>query len=492
MTSQQLSRLWKFILDEVPSERGLLVLSDGRGRMLLRLTKGLEGNGDAERCLSVVRRVAEDGQPLCLTSAPAEHFLREDGRMGFVENGSCVCVPLLLPGKAAGALYLDREPRAAPFTPRDLDFLLSLVRPILVCASGGADEAGSGPGARPDRDDEDPVRRIIGRSPAIVRLKDGILKIKDSSAAVLIAGESGTGKELVARAIHESGPRRRGPFLAVNCSAIPDTLLESELFGHNRGAFTGAVRDKPGLIEEADEGTFFLDEVGDLSPLLQAKLLRVIQDKEVRRIGGTSSRRVGVRFISATNKVLRDEVGRGRFREDLYFRLRVIPVDIPPLRERMEDLPPLADHFLRAYCREMNRERSYFSTEALEQMLAYSWPGNIRELQNEIQRCLVFSPGDSCLIPLDSLSASIKGPREEGPAVRRNYFDARAEFERRFLCRALALFDFNRSRTAGEIGLSRQGLFKLLKKHKIDTGGHPLRGGRPEDNGPTDSRRAGP
>jgi transcriptional regulator with PAS, ATPase and Fis domain len=287
---------------------------------------------------------------------------------------------------------------------------------------------------------------------------------------VFISGESGTGKELVARAVHESGSRRAAPFVAVNCSAIPDSLLESELFGHARGAFTGAVREKPGLIEEAEHGTFFLDEVGDLSPLLQAKLLRVLQDKEVRRVGENRARRVGVRFISATNRAVDEDVRCGRFREDLFYRLCLIPILIPPLRERAEDLLPLLNHYLETYCREMKRERAFFSTEALDLMLSHGWPGNVRELQNEIQRCLIFMNGGSCLIPAECLSETInpRGRDRSGASIPNRYFTARAAFEKEFLNRALTLYDFNRSRTAAEVGLSRQGLFKLLKKHKIE------------------------
>jgi len=302
----------------------------------------------------------------------------------------------------------------------------------------------------------------------MARIRELIRKVGDSAGAVFISGESGTGKELVARAVHESGSRRAAPFVAVNCSAIPDALLESELFGHARGAFTGAVREKPGLIEEADNGTFFMDEVGDLSPLLQAKLLRVLQDKEVRRVGENRTRRVGVRFISATNKAIEEDVRCGRFREDLFYRLRLIPIPIPPLRERAEDLLPLVNHHLETYCREMKRERAFFSTEALDMLLSYGWPGNVRELQNEIQRCLIFMNRGSSLITADCLSERIARRRDEEPRSH-GYFEERAKFEKRFLSRALALCDFNRTRTAEEIGLSRQGLYKLLKKHNIET-----------------------
>ncbi len=465
--SERLLRLWSLVLEEVPADRGLLMLMDERGAVVIRLSHGLGMSGEGEKGLAVIRRTMEDGQPLCLARAPAEHFLREDGRVGFRENGSLVCVPLVIPGRAAGALYLGRDPEAGSFSSDDLDFLLSLSRPILGSALGTGHRGGGRPRFPEERDGDAVECKIVGRSQAMSHVRDLIRKVRHSDAAVFITGESGTGKELVARSLHEASRRRAGPFVAVNCGALPDALLESELFGHVRGAFTGAVRDKRGLIEEAEGGTFLLDEVGDLPLLLQAKLLRAIQEKEVRRVGDNHGRRVAVRFISATNKNIREEVGRGRFREDLYYRLRVIPVDIPPLRERMEDFLPLANSCLETYCRELGRERAFFSTEALEAMLSYPWPGNVRELQNEIQRCLVFSPRDSFLVSTEHLSAAITRAAEDSPRSAHNYFDARAEFEKRFLSRALALFDFNRSRTAERVGLSRQGLFKLLKKHNI-------------------------
>jgi transcriptional regulator with GAF, ATPase, and Fis domain len=482
--SDRLLRLWRFILDEVPAHRGLLVFLDGAGKEVLRLAQGLEDGADGFR--TIIRRVLDERRPLCLERGPAEHFLRRDGRMGFHETGSVLCLPLLGPGKAPGALYVDRAPREAPFSREDLEFLLTLSGSILRCVAGRAPEPPAGRVSRSVRKEPEPGRPacgIIGRSGAVRRIQDIIERLGDSEAAVFIFGESGTGTELVARAVHESGRRGSGPFVPVNCGAIPDMLLESELFGHARGAFTGAVRDKPGLIEEAEGGTFFLDEVTDLSPLLQAKLLRVVQEKEVRRVGESRTRRVETRFVSATNKSIEEEVRAGRFREDLYYRLRVIPVEIPPLRERMEDLPLLADHFLETFSRDMGRGRAFFSSEALEMMLAYSWPGNVRELQNEVQRCLVFSPRDSALIPASSLSARVRRlaeqedgrePGAEGAGTSgRNYFAARAGFEKAFLKRALALGGFNRTRTARDIGLSRQGLFKLLRKHNLDIEGGP-------------------
>ena len=313
---------------------------------------------------------------------------------------------------------------------------------------------------------------FIGRSASVRRVSELVDRVKDLGAPVLVTGESGTGKELVARAVHFRGARKLAPFVAVNGGAIPDHLLESELFGHARGSFTGAVRDKPGLIEEAAGGTFFLDEVGDLGPPLQAKLLRVLQDKEIRRVGENRMRRVDVRFISATHKMLEREIREGRFLEDLYYRLWILTIEIPPLRERREDVEPLLDHFTEQYGRELRGGRFVFSAQALELLHAYPWPGNVRELQNEIQRCLILC-GEERVVRPEHLSPRISAPAGSVPspeaarAAADNFFEAKAEFVKRFLRQALLRCEYNKARTAEEIGMSRQALFKLMKKHKI-------------------------
>ena len=312
---------------------------------------------------------------------------------------------------------------------------------------------------------------LLGRSAAFARIQELIDRLKDLDTPVFISGESGTGKEIIARAIHLRGARRGGRFVAVNGGAIPDNLLESELFGHAKGAFTGALRDKPGLIEEASDGTFFLDEVGDLGFALQAKLLRVLQEREIRRVGETRNRPVNTRFISATNKDLDREIGQGRFREDLYFRLRIVTIDIPPLRERREDLDLLLHHFIARYSEELGRARVYFTPRVMEILYGYGWPGNVRELQNEIQRCLILC-GEEGIVRVEHLSPRLNPARAAVPEPEAlNFFEAKAAFVRRFLGQALRRHENNKARTAEEIGLSRQALFKLLKKHRIDPPG---------------------
>ena len=312
---------------------------------------------------------------------------------------------------------------------------------------------------------------LLGKSDAFLHVLELIDRLKDLDTPVFISGESGTGKEIIARAIHFRGSRSSGRFVAVNGGAIPDNLLESELFGHAKGSFTGALRDKPGLIEEAGGGTFFLDEVGDLGYPLQAKLLRVLQEHEIRRIGETRNRPVDVRFISATNKNLDREVGLGRFREDLYYRLRIVTIDVPPLRERRDDLELLLHHFIVRYSEEIGRARVYFTPRVMETLLAYPWPGNVRELQNEVQRCLILC-GKEGIVRVEHLSPRLNPERASAPAPETfNFFEAKADFVRRFLGQALRRHENNKARTAEEIGLSRQALFKLLKKHRISTPG---------------------
>ena len=234
---------------------------------------------------------------------------------------------------------------------------------------------------------------IVGKSPAIVRIIEIMVKIADSPSNVLITGESGTGKELVARAIHNYSYRKDRPFVAINCSAIPEGLFESELFGHIKGAFTGAISAKEGLFETANGGTIFLDEIGDIPQNFQVKLLRVLEDKMFKRVGGNQDIKIDVRIVAATNKDLKKAVAEGSFREDLFYRLDVIPIEVPPLRERKEDIPLLVEHFVSKYCRILGHEVKGVSPEAMQRLTAHLWNGNVRELENVIERAITLVSG---------------------------------------------------------------------------------------------------
>ncbi|HEU4333415.1 MAG TPA: sigma-54 dependent transcriptional regulator [Candidatus Eisenbacteria bacterium] len=302
---------------------------------------------------------------------------------------------------------------------------------------------------------------IVGRSAAVRDLLRQIEVAGPSGARVLIRGENGTGKELVARALHASSPRRDQPFIAMNCSAIPEDLIESELFGHERGAFTGAVGSRRGRFEEAHGGTLFLDEVGDLSPRAQTKLLRVLQEGEFQRIGGTRTVKVDVRVIAATNRDLEALVREGTFREDLYFRLAVLPIAVPPLRERPEDIPLLVEHFAAEIARETKGSPKRFAPEALEVLMRHPFPGNIRELRNLVERLTITTQGER----VGAAQARAVLPPGEAPGgAPERLADAVRDFERRRIEAALAAEGGSMTRAAQRLGLERSHLYKKMKR----------------------------
>jgi len=305
---------------------------------------------------------------------------------------------------------------------------------------------------------------IVGESGAIERLRAQIAMAAPSNGRVLVSGENGTGKELVARQVHALSHRRNGPFVEVNCAALPEELIESELFGHAKGAFTGAVADRRGKFETASGGTLFLDEVGDMSLKTQAKVLRALQEQVIEPVGGQASIRVDVRVIAATNKDLFDEIRQGRFREDLYFRLNVIPVLVPPLRERGDDVVRLAEHFVSEFSREYGRRPKTLGPDALAVLRSYSWPGNVRELRNVIERLMIMVPRDviteADLPFLDVKPGDIRPP---DPEAVKPLFEARDAWERSYILGALSVFDGNISRTADALGLERSNLYKKMR-----------------------------
>ena len=303
---------------------------------------------------------------------------------------------------------------------------------------------------------------IIGVSPAFRRMMTLVEQVADSSATVLIQGESGTGKELVARAIHERSPRQAGPFIAVNCAALPETLLESELFGYEKGAFTGATARKEGRFEVASGGTLFLDEIADLSLVTQPKILRVLQEGEFERLGGNRTIRVDVRIVTATNQDLAALVREKRFREDLFYRLNVITIPVPPLRHRPEDIPVLAEHFLRLYAAKNNRRLEGFSKDAMRRLEAYSWPGNVRELENVVERAVVLARGST--IELTDLPDNVGGatPMPDGVFIVR-VGTPLAEVEQRLLEETLRLTKGNKTLTAKILGIDPKTVFRKLK-----------------------------
>lgn len=316
---------------------------------------------------------------------------------------------------------------------------------------------------------------LVGSSTAMLEVYKLVARVADNKSTVLLQGESGTGKELIARAIHTNGPRREKPFIPVNCAALPDTLLESEMFGYEKGAFTGAVGSKMGLFESANGGTLFLDEIGDLGPPLQVKLLRVMQDQEVRRVGSTASTKVDVRIIAATNRDLEQLVKGGKFRDDLYYRLKVVPITLPSLRDRREDIPMLVHHFLQKCAAGTDHVVRGVSPEAMALLTDYRWPGNVRELENAIERAVSLSHGP-LLMPED-LPESIRQGSSSVTEVRDPILNSHdeayltlEEVEKRHLVRVLREMKGNKVKAAKTLGIDRRTLYRMAERFGLDLG----------------------
>jgi two-component system, NtrC family, nitrogen regulation response regulator NtrX len=311
---------------------------------------------------------------------------------------------------------------------------------------------------------------IVGNSPEILQLKEQIKIVGPTNGWVLIAGENGTGKELVAREIHQTSLRADKPFVEVNCAAIPEELIESELFGHEKGSFTGALTKRRGKFDLANEGTIFLDEIADMSLKTQAKILRILQEQKFERVGGAEMIFVDVRVIAATNRDLRGEIQKGLFREDLYYRLNVIPIAVPPLRDRKSDIAILVGHFIDEFCLENNKETKKISPEAMGLLVSYSWPGNVRELKNVVERMVIMTRGpmiEEKDVP-DPVREQPKAPPEFSFLEFNLLKDARREFEKRFIMKKLGENDENISRTAELIGIERSNLHRKIKSYAIE------------------------
>jgi Nif-specific regulatory protein len=444
-----------------------------------RQRRGTDGSGTRQAMdpirasRAVLRRVLEDRAAI-LTANAAEELATSESILGS-QILSIVAIPLWRGDEITGLIQTDNRDTAGMFTESDLEVSLLLgAQAALALDNAGlvsrlrvAEERLRGENRYLKRREE--KRRfesIIGESQAMREVLSQLEKVLDTRATVCIEGETGTGKELIASAIHYQSRRNDKLFVAQNCAALPENLLESELFGHKKGSFTSADSDKKGLFEIADAGTLFLDEVGEMPLSLQAKLLRTLQEGTIRPVGSTSEKQVDVRIICATNRDLAAEVERGAFRQDLYYRLMVFPIRLPPLRERREDIPPLAEHFMRRYCQEYRRNVAGLSQEALDALSSYAWPGNIRELENEIQRLVIQTESESW-IELGELSPQIR--KVEGTLSRiapkkGTLREMMEQVERWLLTEALRENDNNKTRTAQVLGITREGLHKKLSK----------------------------
>ena len=423
---------------------------------------------------SIVRKVISERAAVLAADAPSETFSSESLLGASIR--STIGVPLWKDDDIWGVLQLDNRDAPAMFEARDVDALGALaVSASLAIANAELIQRLSL--ARAELKKENQYLRgrerarsgevqIIGQSKAMGELLRQLDKVVDTRVSVLIEGETGTGKELIASSVHYRSKRKDKLFVAQNCAAFPENLLESELFGHKRGAFTGATDEKKGLFEIADGGTLFLDELGELPLSLQAKLLRALQEGEIRPIGSTQSKQVNVRIVAATNKNLEAEVNAGRFREDLYYRLKVFPIRVPPLRERRDDVAPLAVFFLQRYTREMGKSVPGFAQETLEIMSAYDFPGNVRELENEVQRLVIQADEGAFLTPelLSPRVRQIETVLLSAGAAKGSLKEMVDQVERHILIEALREHGNNKTAAAKTLGITREGLHKKLKQ----------------------------
>jgi transcriptional regulator with GAF, ATPase, and Fis domain len=425
---------------------------------------------------SIFRKVVVERAAVIAADAPSE-MAHSESLLG-AQIRSVLAVPLWKGDEILGVLQMDNRQSAGAFSAGDLDVCavlahgasLAVANARLVQRLRAAEERLKKENAfLKTREESRRVgkgsQEIIGTSPAMRALLEQLAKVVDTRVTVLVEGETGVGKELIAAAVHYGSRRRTQLFVTQNCAAMPEALLESELFGHRRGSFTGAHEDKKGLFEIADRGTLFLDEITETPLTLQSKLLRVLQEGEIRPVGATQEKRVDVRIVAATNRNLDQEVAQGRFREDLYYRLKVFPIRVPPLRERREDIALLAEHFLIRYGTELGKSVAGYSQQAMELLQAYDWPGNVRELQNEVQRLVIQIEGGDFITP-DLLSPRIR--QVEGLIARvkptkGTLKEVMDQLERFILIEALRQHDNNKTAAAKTLGITREGLHKKLR-----------------------------
>ncbi|WP_437692149.1 sigma 54-interacting transcriptional regulator [Sorangium sp. So ce176] len=481
-------------IDLTAAERGFLLLEQPGGELRVAVARNVDrekvGRSHLKFSYSIAERAIATQEPVVTVDAQEDERFREHASVHAMRLRSVIAVPIRSPDGVLGALYLDNRFRRARFATEDVDLLLAFADQVALALRNArlvedlrrrtteleaerrrVEELLRGQAAEIDRLQEEVLVRqqalehrydygaIVGRGPALRAVFATLDRVVDTPVSVLVTGESGTGKELVARAIHFAGPRKSGPFMGINCAALPAALLESELFGHVRGAFTGADRDRSGLVVAARGGTLFLDELGEMPLEVQAKLLRVLQEREVRPVGSAEAVRVDFRLVCATNRDLLAETARGRFREDLYYRVAVVQIRLPPLRDRLEDLPELALHFVRRAAEQLGRPAPQLSREALRRLGQHGWPGNVRELENVITKAVVLCDGRK-IGPDD---VDLPPPRDGGRGAPRSLRDERAA-----LLAALERTGWNALQAAREAGMSRATFYRKLRRLGIE------------------------
>jgi Nif-specific regulatory protein len=466
-TLQAIARSAAQVLEAEASS--VLLLDKARGRLIFKAAVGDRGDvlvGDEfDAKLGIAGRVAASGEPQIVSDArhDPDFFRGIDDKSSFTTRG-LIAAPLLFHGEVIGVVEVLNKGGGERFSERDLEILgifANLAATSVTNAQMHEQVKRDNRGLRALAKTDDPIIGGSGSLKDVLALCD---RVAHSNATVLLLGETGTGKELSARAIHVRSPRRGRAFIAINCAALPESLLESELFGHEAGAFTGATAQKMGRFELADGGTLFLDEIGDISPAIQIKLLRVLQEREFVRVGGTKTIACDVRIIAATNRNLKAAMEKGDFRDDLYYRLNVFPIHLPPLRERAGDIPLLVNHFVARMAQELGSATPAVSEQATALMCAYRWPGNIRELRNVIERAVLLC--DRGTIEAGQLPREISGEAE--PERIDEDVSSLEGYEKAMIVKALKDCNWNQSQAARVLGVSRDNLRYRLKKYNLD------------------------
>ncbi len=463
-TTALLDRVMDIAMNTVKAERGFILLRTPESPRNFEAVTARNISKESissiqELSSSVVNQVLEQGEPVLAIDALADQRFSGAESVLLQNIRSLMCTPLIRNDQLVGAIYMDNRVDAGKFDEESLQFLKAFAGQAAIAIENAQlfeQLQSENQRLKKEASLQHVFPEIIGKSTPILKILEMVRDVADSTASVLIEGESGTGKELVARALHFHSSRRDKLFMPVFCGSLSENLLESELFGHKKGAFTGAVENKAGLFEEAHHGTLFLDEIADISKTIQTKLLRVIQEGEIKRVGETSIRNVDVRIVSATNKSLWEEVKAGNFREDLFYRLHVIKIKMPPLRERRDDIPLLAEHFLKKFAPESKKKIIGFTSEALDMLRDYQWPGNIRELENAIERAVILAKEPK--IPRDLFN--LDRPKPEAELIGKPL----KEIEKYSIMKTLEMTGNNRTKAAEILEVSRRWLQYRLKE----------------------------
>ncbi|MDQ3265982.1 MAG: sigma 54-interacting transcriptional regulator [Myxococcota bacterium] len=476
LVTYEIDRVLENLMDEAialtRADKGFLILLEGN-ELRIKVARNLnkENIEDAiERVSdSIVTKVVKTGRPLIIADALDDPEFKASESVVNLKLLSVMCVPLMQKGQLFGLIYVGNDRLVNRFEPKSLDMLTIFASQasLLVQNALLVNELRLENTELKKKLEDQRYGDIVGSSPGMREVYKRIDKIAQTDISVLITGETGTGKELIARELHRRSPRLKGPFITINCGAIPENLLESELFGHVKGAFTGAVVTKIGKFQAAIGGTLFLDEIGEMPLQLQVKLLRALQEKIVYKVGDNRGEPVDIRVVAATNKVLEDEVKKNTFREDLYYRLNVVTVRLPPLRERGDDLGVLGKYFLQKYSKEFNSRAKGFTPAAAIAMKKYSWPGNIRELENRLKKAVVLA--DKALLGPDDLDLK---PENLDPIM--PLAQAKEEFQKRYINEVLERNNGNRTKTAKDLGVDPRTIFRHLEKLEAERTGRTL------------------